>query len=171
MKHKYTDDRHPAEAMFTQPFGVSWRKALVSLPRLAPDFVLNFTSAEGPQPIVFDIPSRGKHLIPVYVFVPAVRKHQHHFFHHHDKNAAGSHLKESLRPTGFDENFEGKLPVLIDFHGGSFILGSCQEQAPFCSRMCRELNCVVISVDYRTRSVRTVPCREPRCGGCGTCSH
>ncbi|ETI26802.1 hypothetical protein G647_10247 [Cladophialophora carrionii CBS 160.54] len=145
MKHKYTDDHHPARAMFTQPFGVSWRKALVSLPRLVPDFVLNFTSAEGPQPIVFDIPSRGKHLIPLYVWVPPLRKHHRHG----DKNAAGSHLNESLRPMGIDDNHAGKLPVLIDFHGGSFILGSCQEQAPFCSRMCRELNCVVISVDYR----------------------
>ena len=29
------------------------------------------------------------------------------------------------------------------------MLGSCQEQAPFCSKLCRELNCVAISVDYR----------------------
>lgn len=58
-------------------------------------------------------------------------------------------MKGSLRPGGIEDDFDGKLPVLIDFHGGSFILGSCQEQAPFCSRICRELNCVVISVDYR----------------------
>ncbi|KIX97374.1 uncharacterized protein Z520_06826 [Fonsecaea multimorphosa CBS 102226] len=148
MKHKYTDDKNPAEAMFTQPFGISWRKALVSLPRLVPDFVLNFTTSEGPQPIVFEIPSRGNHLIPVYVWVPPVRKHRHHLFHH-QKNTAGGHLKNALRPIGIDEDYEGKLPVLIDFHGGSFILGSCQEQAPFCARMCRELNCIVISVDYR----------------------
>lgn len=48
------------------------------------------------------------------------------------------------------------LPVIIDFHGGSFILGSPSEQAPFCAYMCRSLaaahpntGCVVISVDYR----------------------
>lgn len=48
------------------------------------------------------------------------------------------------------------LPVIIDFHGGSFILGSPSEQAPFCAYMCRALTaahlntgCVVISVDYR----------------------
>jgi acetyl esterase/lipase len=48
------------------------------------------------------------------------------------------------------------LPVLIDFHGGSFILGTPQEQAPFCSRIAREIGskypgggCVVLSVDYR----------------------
>jgi acetyl esterase/lipase len=48
------------------------------------------------------------------------------------------------------------LPVIIDFHGGSFILGSPSEQATFCAYMCRSLaaaypdaGCVVISVDYR----------------------
>ena len=29
------------------------------------------------------------------------------------------------------------------------MLGSCQEQAPFCAKACRELKCVAISVDYR----------------------
>jgi acetyl esterase/lipase len=152
MKHKYTDDHNPGVAMFTQPFGISWRKALVSLPRLVPDFVLNFTNAEGPQPIVFDIPSREKHLIPVYVWVPPLRKRHHRLFHHKEKKGSGSHLSEKLRPTtpvGIEDDYDGKLPVLIDFHGGSFILGSCMEQAPFCAKMCRELNCVVISVDYR----------------------
>lgn len=42
-----------------------------------------------------------------------------------------------------------KLPVLVDFHGGGFIFGSCQEQAPWCAKICRELNAVSISVDYR----------------------
>jgi acetyl esterase/lipase len=150
MKHKYTDDHPPEKAMWTQDFGISWRKALVSLPRLVPNWAMNFTSPEGPQPIVFDIPSRGRHLIPVYVFVPPRRKKHHHFHHHHKKkHEEGSHLRETLRPMGIDDDYEGKLPVVIDFHGGSFILGSCQEQAPFCSRMCRELSCVVISVDYR----------------------
>ena len=128
--------------MFHHPFGISWRKALVSLPRLVPDFVLHFTSPEGPQPVVFDIPSREAHLIPVYVFIPPV-----HNPHHHRLKSPGKHLKEALHPKPEPE--ATKLPVLIDFHGGSFILGSCQEQAPFCAQMCRELNCVVISVDYR----------------------
>ena len=45
------------------------------------------------------------------------------------------------------------LPVLIDFHGGSFILGSPSEQAFFCAQMARNVGrsagCVVLSVDYR----------------------
>jgi acetyl esterase/lipase len=105
----------------TQPFGVTWRKALLSAPRLAPDAILHFTSPEGPHPIIINIPSRGSYLIPLYVFIPPSR-----------------------------ENVSSpKLPVLVDFHGGGFIFGSCQEQAPFCAKMSRELNAVSISVDYR----------------------
>ncbi|KAK4935665.1 hypothetical protein LTR10_023318 [Elasticomyces elasticus] len=128
--------------MSTQNFGVFWKKTLVSLPRLVPDFVLHFTSPDGPQPIVFDIPSRGSHKIPVYVFIPPHRNP-----HHHQLASEGTHLKEALQPNPEDDDV--KLPVLIDFHGGGFVLGSCQEQAPFCGKMCRTLNCVVISVDYR----------------------
>lgn len=105
------------------PWSVTWRKALVSVPRLVPDVLLQFTSPEGPQPLVIKLPSRGKHLIPVYVFIPP-----------------------SMLPAA--DAFVG-LPVLIDFHGGGFVLGSCQEQAPFCAKFCRELRCVAISVDYR----------------------
>lgn len=111
--------------MLSQPWAVTWRKALVSAPRLVPDAVLRFTSPEGPQPIVFAIPSRGKHLIPLYVFIPP-----------------------STTPTEIGA-VPSNLPILVDFHGGGFVLGSCQEQAPFCAKACRELNCVAISVDYR----------------------
>lgn len=107
------------------PWSVTWRKGLVSLPRLVPDLALKFTSPEGPHPIVFKIPSRGPHLIPLYVFIPPAA---------------------SLSSSDPDDLV---LPVLVDFHGGGFVLGGCQEQAPFCSKVCRELKCLAISVDYR----------------------
>lgn len=144
-------------SVFHHPFGVSWRKALVSLPRLVPDAILHLTSPEGPQPIVFDIPSRDAHLIPVYVFIPPKHNQHHHLV------SPGAHLKQALAHSADDEQQQqqqqqrDKYPVLIDFHGGSFILGSCQEQSPFCAQMCRELNCVVISVDYRLGPYATYP--------------
>jgi acetyl esterase/lipase len=110
--------------LFTQPFSLTWRKALLSAPRLVPDAALYITSPDGPHPVVINLPSRGKHFIPLYVFIPP------------------SPRKSS--PTEIV-----KLPVLVDFHGGGFVFGSCQEQAPFCAQMSRELNAISISVDYR----------------------
>lgn len=107
--------------LLSQPFDVQWRKALVSLPRAVPDLALRITSPEGPQPFVLDIPSRSTYMIPVYVFVP-------------DK---------------IDEAKTRNLPVVIDFHGGGFVLGSCLEQAPFCAKLSRDLGAVVLTVDYR----------------------
>lgn len=88
-----------------------------------PDSVLYLTSPEGPHPVVINLPSRGEHNIPLYVFLPTLPK-------------------TSPQETS-------KLPIIIDFHGGGFVFGSCQEQAPFCSKLSRELNAVSISVDYR----------------------
>jgi len=108
------------------PFGVHWRKALVNLPRIVPDHSLRYTNPEGPYPVVIKIPSRGKHSIPLYVFIPPIKP-------------SGTPLQGITR----------ELPVVLDFHGGGFVLGSCLEQAPFCAKLSRELNCVAISVDYR----------------------
>lgn len=104
-------------------FDVLWRTALVRLPRAVPISALKWTSPEGPHPFVFQMPSRSKeYTIPLYVFIPVK------FYN--------------------DVPTEG-APVLVDFHGGGFYLGSCLEQAPFCSIMARELHSIVISVDYR----------------------
>lgn len=105
----------------SQPFDVQWRKALVSLPRAVPDAALRITSPEGPQPFVLNLPSRSTYSIPVYVFVP----------------------------SGIDQFRARNIPVVIDFHGGGFVLGSCLEQAPFCAKLARDLDAVVLTVDYR----------------------
>lgn len=112
---------------FKQPFRVLWRTALVRLPRAVPDAVLRYTSPEGPHPFVLNLPSRGSHQIPVYVFVP---------------------------PSVAQND---PVPVVIDFHGGGFFLGSCLEQAPFCAKLCRELGAIVLSVDYRLGPVDKFP--------------
>lgn len=115
--------------IFSQPFGVLWRTALVRAPRAVPDQILRFTTPEGPQPFVLNLSSRGGYRIPVYVFVPA-----------------------SLTPEQ-----AASLPVVIDFHGGGFFLGSCLEQAPFCAKLARELSCVALTVDYRMGPVDRFP--------------
>ena len=161
---------HHSSSVFSHPFSTTWRKALVSLPRLVPNHALYVTSPEGPQPFVVKLPSfhPRNHDIPCYVFlyVPprSVQTSQHSATS--DKLAQTetnvSELTTSTRSSTVTTCSSGtevrtlKLPILIDLHGGSFILGTPQEQAPFCAQMARELGatasgggCVVISVDYR----------------------
>ncbi len=42
-----------------------------------------------------------------------------------------------------------KLPILIFFHGGGYVLGKLQEFDPLCSYFAAGTPCVVVSVDYR----------------------
>ncbi|KAK0262629.1 hypothetical protein B0A54_10553 [Friedmanniomyces endolithicus] len=43
----------------------------------------------------------------------------------------------------------GNYPVVINFHGGGFTLGTATDDARWCGTAVEELNAVVISVDYR----------------------
>lgn len=116
------------KSFFTQPFDVQWRTALVRLPRAVPDAFLRFTS-DPPLPIVLDLPSRSPaYNIPVYIFIP-----------------------DKLDPSTIS------IPVILDFHGGGFVLGSCLEQSPFCAKMARDLQAVVLSVDYRMGPLSKFP--------------
>ncbi|KAJ1025545.1 hypothetical protein NDA13_004353 [Ustilago tritici] len=105
------------------PFDVLWRTALVRLPRAVPLSTLKWTSPEGPHPFIFHMPSPStEYTIPLHIFI-------------------STSLYDNLPAKG--------APILVDFHGGGFYLGSCLEQAPFCAYMARELDSIVISVDYR----------------------
>jgi acetyl esterase/lipase len=157
-------------SFFSHPFSTTWKKALISLPRLVPDSALYITSPEGPQPFVVKIPSfhPRNHDIPCYVFMYIPPRSTHA-----TPSSASSKSPSEIETKVGKVTKDGKstvftttscgdevrtlnLPVLIDFHGGSFILGTPQEQAPFCAQMARELGasasgggCVVISVYYR----------------------
>ncbi|KAF1982444.1 alpha/beta-hydrolase [Aulographum hederae CBS 113979] len=113
----------------SQPISVQWRTALVRLPRAVPPLALKWTASDCSYPIIVDLPSRGKYKIPVYIFVPQ--------------------KIDFTKPVS--------LPVVLDFHGGGFYLGSCLEQAPFCGMMANELNCIAISVDYRMGPIDQFP--------------
>jgi acetyl esterase/lipase len=117
------------QSLTTLPFNVLWRSALVRLPRAVPTQILYYTDPEGPYPVIIDLPSRGEHKIPVYAFI-----------------------RHDLSPQEAEN-----LPVVLDFHGGGFVLGSCLEQAPFCSKLARELGAVVLSVDYRMGPMAQFP--------------
>ena len=157
------------------PFNTTWRKALVSLPRIVPDAALRYTNPDGPYPVKIKLPAfhPNKHEIPVYVFIyipPAAlstatsqASSQISLPALDGKDPQKPILKTTVRTSALKNtnsnavNAENlNLPVLIDFHGGSFILGTPQEQAPFCAQMVREIGAthsgggaVAISVDYR----------------------
>lgn len=119
---------------FRLPFHIQWRTFLVQIPRFVPLGVLHITSPKGPHPFLISLPSRRGSIIHVYVFVPTKPVDLEP---EHNGN-------EERRRTG-----EWKAPVVLDFHGGGFIMGSPLEQAPYASMMSRELGAVVISVSYR----------------------
>jgi ATP-dependent RNA helicase DDX3X len=105
---------------------------MVQLPRFAPLSILHITSPKGPHPFLISLPSRKDGLIVIYVFVPP------------RPVDLEDNEKEERTQTG-----EWKMPVVLDFHGGGFTLGSPLEQAPYAAMMSRELGAVVISVSYR----------------------
>jgi acetyl esterase/lipase len=115
---------------FRLPWHIQWRTALVQIPRYVPLAILHITSRKGPHPFIIALPSRKNITIPLYVFVPP----------------APVDLGDG---AGLVHNGEWKVPVVLDFHGGGFIMGSPLEQAPYGSMMSRELGAVVISVSYR----------------------
>nr|OQO28608.1 hypothetical protein B0A51_03324 [Rachicladosporium sp. CCFEE 5018] len=130
--------RHHVSRWSQQDLSTLAKTALVRLPRAVPMNALKITSREGPQPFRLDLPSRqAGRTIPLYVFIPPTSF-------------------PSLE-SGNGTPEPGSFPVVMDYHGGGFYLGSCLEQAPFCARLCRELKAVVISVDYRMAPLDKFP--------------
>ncbi|KAF2021935.1 alpha/beta-hydrolase [Aaosphaeria arxii CBS 175.79] len=121
---------------FRLPFSLQWRTALVQLPRYVPLSILHITSPKGPHPFIIALPGRKDNAIPIYVFVPP------------RPVDSGAGTKDDGADTTSDAS-EWKVPVVLDFHGGGFIMGSPLEQAPYAAMMSRELGAVVISVSYR----------------------
>jgi len=44
---------------------------------------------------------------------------------------------------------QGKVPTIVFFHGGGFVLGSIELMDDIARKMCRDIRAVVVSVDYR----------------------
>lgn len=116
--------------MSGHPWGVWWRAGLAKLPRLAPTEALRITNPLGPYPHIIHLPSRDpKRTIPCHTFIP----------------------------HSVQQDFSQKPPVIVDFHGGGFFLGTCLEEAPFCGKLARDLAAVVLTVDYRMGPINKHP--------------
>lgn len=51
----------------------------------------------------------------------------------------------------------GMQPVILFMHGGGFIMGSANLYHPMVSRLARECDCIVVSVDYRLAPAHPFP--------------
>ena len=40
-------------------------------------------------------------------------------------------------------------PAIVHMHGGGYVVGTAESQVPYLQSVARELNCVIVSVDYR----------------------
>lgn len=147
----------PLSNILSETWETIWQSSLVKLPRAVPTAALRYTSPEGPHPYILDLPSRdfgshavkgaSKRTIPCYIFLPPLTNLA---------NTVPDSTRAPAEAAG-PEQRRVALPVLLDFHGGGFFMGSCLEQAPFCAFIARTLNCVVISVDYRMAPLDKFP--------------
>lgn len=64
-----------------------------------------------------------------------------------DRLVPGTHVDVPVRL--YRPSIEGKLPVLVYFHGGGWVLGSLETHDAICRAFANEASCVVVSVDYR----------------------
>lgn len=44
---------------------------------------------------------------------------------------------------------DGRLPVVVDYHGGGFVIGGLASDEAWCRQICQQVGCVVVNVDYR----------------------
>ncbi len=72
-----------------------------------------------------------------------------------DRSIAGADGDIGLRiytPTG-----EGPHPVLVNFHGGGWVIGDLDTADGVCRDLCNTAQCVVVSVDYRLAPEHVFP--------------
>jgi len=61
------------------------------------------------------------------------------------------------------EGADGPLPGFLFIHGGGFVIGSIESRDPQCRIICRDVNCAVVSVDYRLAPEHPYPAAPDDC--------
>ena len=72
--------------------------------------------------------------------------------------AAGEIAVRVYRPEG-----EGRLPALVYFHGGGWVIGSLETHDGACRELANRIGCVVVSVDYRLAPESRYPAAAEDC--------
>ncbi len=55
------------------------------------------------------------------------------------------------------------LPIFVFIHGGGFVIGSIESRDPQCRLICRDVPCIVVSVDYRLAPEHPFPAAPDDC--------
>lgn len=63
----------------------------------------------------------------------------------------------------YQPNGSGPFPVLMNFHGGGWVIGDLDTADAISREFCREANCVVVSVDYRLAPEHPFPAAVEDC--------
>lgn len=61
------------------------------------------------------------------------------------------------------EGDQTSLPVFLFIHGGGFVIGSIESRDPQCRLICRDANCIVVSLDYRLAPEHPFPAAPEDC--------
>ena len=85
-------------------------------------------------------------------------------FHAEDRRIAGPGSHIALRIYTPRELKTGeKLPVLMWFHGGGFVIGSLETHDSVCRMLANRADCIVVSVDYRLAPEAKFPAAVEDC--------
>ncbi|KAI2601861.1 alpha/beta hydrolase fold protein [Hypoxylon sp. NC1633] len=44
---------------------------------------------------------------------------------------------------------DGRLPALVNFHGGGFVIGGLDSDESLCRKLCQRVGCIIVNVAYR----------------------
>lgn len=73
---------------------------------------------------------------------------------------AGEIKLRMYRPSGI---WRERLPVLVYFHGGGFVIGDLDSHDGLCRDLCEQAQCAVIAVDYRLAPEHPYPAAAQDC--------
>ncbi|HEX3968328.1 MAG TPA: alpha/beta hydrolase [Edaphobacter sp.] len=77
-----------------------------------------------------------------------------------DEAAGGREIAVRIyRPAGVS----GRLPVVVYFHGGGFVMGTLDTHDPYCRGLATEAGAIVVSVDYRLAPEHKFPAGVEDC--------
>ncbi len=78
-------------------------------------------------------------------------------------NGEGDIPVRIYRPADSETSSDEPLPVMVWFHGGGWVLGDLETGDLPCRAMCRDAQCVIVSVDYRLAPENPFPAAFEDC--------